>query len=187
MLFLLVQSLRDWLEAHGLGFLRVFTFVTFQSVVAVLLSFLICIAARPARDRVAAAAEDRRPRQLRPGGDRQADGGQEGHADDGRRPDHRRRSRSPTLLLADLSNFYVRMALLCLVWLGAVGAVDDWLKLTAGRRAGSRQGLTSLEKLLVPDRPGRAALVLHVPLRRATSTPARTLYVPFFKDVQPCR
>ena len=39
-----------------------------------------------------------------------------------------------TLLLADLGNFYVRMALICLVWLGAVGATDDWLKLTAGRR-----------------------------------------------------
>ena len=40
------------------------------------------------------------------------------------------------------------MALVCLIWLGAVGATDDWLKLTAGRRRGSRQGLTSLEKLL---------------------------------------
>src|SRR3954452_15974728 len=53
-----------------------------------------------------------------------------------------------TLLIADLHNFYVRMALICLIWLGAVGATDDWLKLTAGRRSGSRQGLTSLEKLL---------------------------------------
>jgi phospho-N-acetylmuramoyl-pentapeptide-transferase len=47
------------------------------------------------------------------------------------------------------------MALVCVVWLGAVGAADDWLKLTAHRRAAaagggpvSRQGLTSLEKLL---------------------------------------
>src|SRR5690606_9638877 len=53
-----------------------------------------------------------------------------------------------TLILADLNNFYVRMALLCLLWLGAVGMADDWLKLTAGRRAGNRQGLRSLEKLL---------------------------------------
>src|SRR4029079_761681 len=51
-------------------------------------------------------------------------------------------------LVADLSNFYVQMALVCLIWLGAVGAADDWLKLTAGRRSGSRQCLTSLEKIL---------------------------------------
>ena len=41
------------------------------------------------------------------------------------------------LLLADLRNFYIHMALLCLVWLGTLGAVDDWLKLTAGRRSQS--------------------------------------------------
>jgi len=40
------------------------------------------------------------------------------------------------------------MALVSVVWLGAVGAADDWLKLTAARRGGSRQGLTGLEKLL---------------------------------------
>ena len=33
-------------------------------------------------------------------------------------------------------NFYVQMGIFCLVWLGVLGAVDDWLKLTAGRRAG---------------------------------------------------
>ena len=53
-----------------------------------------------------------------------------------------------TLLLANLRNFYVEMGVVCLIWLGAVGATDDWLKLTAARRGGSRQGLTSLEKLL---------------------------------------
>ncbi|MFQ5591023.1 MAG: phospho-N-acetylmuramoyl-pentapeptide-transferase [Phycisphaerae bacterium] len=52
------------------------------------------------------------------------------------------------LLLADLSSFYVRMGLVCLVWLGTLGAVDDWLKLTAKRRAGSRDGLKMYEKLL---------------------------------------
>lgn len=51
-------------------------------------------------------------------------------------------------LLADLTNFYVQMALICLVWLGALGAVDDWLKLTAKRRSGSRDGLRVHEKLL---------------------------------------
>jgi len=53
------------------------------------------------------------------------------------------------LLLADLASFYVVMALVCLVWLLAIGAVDDYLKLTAAtRKPGSRQGLYSHEKLL---------------------------------------
>lgn len=52
------------------------------------------------------------------------------------------------LLLADLSNFYIRMSLVCLIWLGALGAVDDWLKLTAKRRSRSRDGLRMYEKLL---------------------------------------
>ncbi len=52
------------------------------------------------------------------------------------------------LLLADLTNFYVMMGLFCLVWLAALGGVDDWLKLTAGRRAGTRDGLRMWEKLV---------------------------------------
>jgi phospho-N-acetylmuramoyl-pentapeptide-transferase len=52
------------------------------------------------------------------------------------------------LLLADLGNFYVQMGLVCLVWLGVLGAVDDWLKLTAARRSRSRDGLRIYEKLL---------------------------------------
>ena len=52
------------------------------------------------------------------------------------------------LLLADLSNFYVRMGLICLLWLGVLGAVDDWLKLTEARRSESRHGLKGYEKLL---------------------------------------
>jgi len=52
------------------------------------------------------------------------------------------------LLAADLGNFYVWMSLVCLVWLGTLGAVDDGLKLTAKRRSTSRDGLRSYEKLL---------------------------------------
>jgi phospho-N-acetylmuramoyl-pentapeptide-transferase len=53
------------------------------------------------------------------------------------------------LLLANLRNFYVGMAVVCMVWLGALGAVDDWLKLTTARRTpGSRDGLMAWEKLV---------------------------------------
>ena len=53
-----------------------------------------------------------------------------------------------TLLLADLTNYYVRMGLLCMVWLGALGGVDDWLKLSNHRGSGTRGGLRMYQKLL---------------------------------------
>ncbi|QOJ14986.1 MAG: phospho-N-acetylmuramoyl-pentapeptide-transferase [Planctomycetia bacterium] len=52
------------------------------------------------------------------------------------------------LLLADLSNFYLVLGLFCLVWLAALGGFDDWLKLTAARRVGTRDGLKKWEKLV---------------------------------------
>jgi phospho-N-acetylmuramoyl-pentapeptide-transferase len=39
----------------------------------------------------------------------------------------------PTLLLADLNKVYVRLMLLCTVWLGVIGFVDDYLKIKAKR------------------------------------------------------
>jgi phospho-N-acetylmuramoyl-pentapeptide-transferase len=53
-----------------------------------------------------------------------------------------------TLLLADLSNYYVRVGLFCLLWLAVLGGIDDWLKLTVGARSGTRDGLKMYEKLL---------------------------------------
>jgi phospho-N-acetylmuramoyl-pentapeptide-transferase len=52
------------------------------------------------------------------------------------------------LLLANIRNFYVTLALFCLGWLALLGGVDDWLKLTAHRRSGSRDGLRLWEKLV---------------------------------------
>src|SRR6516225_6205498 len=47
MIYLLVQHLRVWLDAHHLGFLRVFTAVEFQATAAIVLSFVICLALGP--------------------------------------------------------------------------------------------------------------------------------------------
>jgi phospho-N-acetylmuramoyl-pentapeptide-transferase len=41
----------------------------------------------------------------------------------------------PTLLFANLDKVYVRLMLLCTVWLGAIGFIDDYLKLRAKRIA----------------------------------------------------
>ncbi len=41
----------------------------------------------------------------------------------------------PTLLLANLDKVYIRLMLLCTVWLAAIGFIDDYLKLKAKRVA----------------------------------------------------
>jgi phospho-N-acetylmuramoyl-pentapeptide-transferase len=179
MIYLLVDHFLKWLEAHGLGFLRVFTFPTFQVVAAILVSFLLCVIAGP--HLIA---------WLR-------------HQKIGDRPEFDQadlnkmmsmKTGTPTmggvliisaiaittLLLANLRNFYVEMALVCLVWLGAVGATDDWLKLTAGRRSGSRQGLTSLEKLMFQI--GLGVILAYFTYDYGIHTPeTHTLFFPFLK------
>lgn len=41
----------------------------------------------------------------------------------------------PTLLFADLTKVYIRLMLLCTVWLGTIGFIDDYLKIRAKRLA----------------------------------------------------
>lgn len=54
-----------------------------------------------------------------------------------------------SLALADVRQFYVQAGLLIFLCFAGLGAVDDWLKLTASRRAGGgRQGLYAWEKLV---------------------------------------
>jgi phospho-N-acetylmuramoyl-pentapeptide-transferase len=183
MIYLLIKSALPWLEAHDIGFLRVFKFVTFQTIMAGILSFLIVWLLAPPTIRW-----------LR----RQKIGDQP----DVDQEDLNRlladKSGTPTMggilivpaivlstaLLADLSNFYVQMALICVTWLGVVGAMDDWLKLTRNRRGESgRQGLHTLEKLLA--QVGLAVVLSYCTYRYGQHLPeANCLYVPFFKQVQ---
>lgn len=44
----------------------------------------------------------------------------------------------PTLLLADLGKVYIRLMLLCTVWLGVIGFIDDYLKIRAKKIAKSK-------------------------------------------------
>src|SRR3982751_142629 len=116
MIYWFVKYFADFLEVHGLGFLRVFTFVQFQAPIAVCLSFFICIFTGP---RFIAWLRYQKI------GDRpQFDQDEVNRLMAGKRD-------TPTmggimiitaivittLLLADLHNFYVQMALVCLVWL----------------------------------------------------------------------
>ena len=78
-----------------------------------------------------------------------------------------------TLLLADLSNRYVIMGLLALLWLACLGGADDWLKLTgASRKGGSRQGLYAWEKLVF--QLGLGLLLGYFCTTRATAARATT-------------
>ncbi len=46
----------------------------------------------------------------------------------------------PTLLLANLDKVYIRLMLLCTVWLGAIGFIDDYLKIRA-RKIAKEKGI----------------------------------------------
>ena len=90
------------------------------------------------------------------------------------------------LLLADLSNRYVQLAIVVLLWLSALGAFDDWLKLTAARRnPGSRDGLFPWEKLLFQLGLG---LVVGVFVFQAAGAPdALVLNLPFQRTYPPAQ
>lgn len=59
----------------------------------------------------------------------------------------------PTLLFADLDKVYVRLMLLCTVWLGVIGFLDDYFKLKA-RKAAQQKG----EKYQKKDKDGLAGV-----------------------------
>jgi phospho-N-acetylmuramoyl-pentapeptide-transferase len=53
-----------------------------------------------------------------------------------------------TILLANVGERYVQLGLIVVLWLALLGGFDDWLKLTAKRRGGGRQGLFAWEKMV---------------------------------------
>ena len=59
----------------------------------------------------------------------------------------------PTLLFADIEKVYVRLMLLCTVWLGAIGLLDDYLKIIA-RKSAQQKG----EKYQKKDSDGLAGV-----------------------------
>jgi phospho-N-acetylmuramoyl-pentapeptide-transferase len=55
---------------------------------------------------------------------------------------------STTLLWTKLNNPFVQKAIVLMIWFGALGGADDWLKLTLDVRHRSRNGLRPWEKLI---------------------------------------
>ncbi len=181
MLFLLIEYLYPWLNAHGMGAFRVFLSPTFRSILCLPTAFLITLIFAPRFIRWLRVQKI----------------GDNPNFD---QPDVNDlmayKKNTPTmggvliiaaivgtiLLLGDLRNFYVRMALICTVYLGGLGAIDDWLKLTKRRRGtGDRQGLRSLEKLLF--QLGLGVILGYFTYQHAGPfTQNVTLYIPFFKN-----
>lgn len=149
MLYYLLDNLRQWLSEHGLyRYVMILDQPGFRAFLAGMLSFIIMLLAGP---RVI-----RWLREKKIGDKAQFDVAELNAA-------LASKANTPTmggvliagsilastLLLGDLTNAYAKYAIVTIVWLGAVGGIDDWLKLTASSRpGGSRQGLYAWEKLV---------------------------------------
>lgn len=59
----------------------------------------------------------------------------------------------PTLLFADLNKVYIRLMILCTIWLGVIGFLDDYFKLKARKKAQGKG-----EKYLKKDSDGLAGV-----------------------------
>ena len=83
----------------------------------------------------------------------------------------------PTLLWADLSNYFIQAVLLVTVWLGAIGFMDDYLKAMKNQP----RGLVARKKMI-----GQIALGLILGLSLLYMAPAGmydgTTGIPFFKN-----
>ena len=149
MIHYLVELLEQWLIARDLfGFVRVFTFVEFRALTSIIVSFLVVLLA--GKRTIGWLLKQKI-----------GDHPEFYHRDLNELM--RSRAGTPTMggilisgtvllttiLLADITSFYVQMALLTLVWLSCLGFADDWLKLTSARRSPSaREGLYAWEKLM---------------------------------------
>ena len=85
----------------------------------------------------------------------------------------------PTLLFARLDNRYVVVAMLATLWMGAIGFLDDWLKVVEGKS----RGLVARYKLVGQVSFGVALAVYLIQYPPAAALPATATTLPFFKYV----
>jgi phospho-N-acetylmuramoyl-pentapeptide-transferase len=85
----------------------------------------------------------------------------------------------PTLLWAQLSNRFVIVAVLATLWMGAIGFLDDYLKIVQGRS----RGLVARWKLVGQCTFGLALglYLIHYPVAPVGEIPATATTLPFFK------
>jgi phospho-N-acetylmuramoyl-pentapeptide-transferase len=90
-----------------------------------------------------------------------------------------------TLLWARLNNPFVQKAIFVLLWFGALGGIDDWLKLTAASRQRGRDGLFAWEKLLFQI-AGAVLIATFLffdfgAMAKDGNTDGKSLWLPFYK------
>lgn len=85
------------------------------------------------------------------------------------------------LLWADLRNPFVQKGLFLLVWLGILGGMDDYLKLTAKRKHRSRDGLHTWEKLIFQIGLGVLLAYFTFEIDFAKLADGKRLWLPFYK------
>lgn len=88
----------------------------------------------------------------------------------------------PVLLWARLSNHYVQLAVGVMVWMGAIGFLDDYLKLKQKREGKKNEGLVERYKLLGQITCG-IALGLILWLAPLSTLPGASTTLPFFKYI----
>jgi phospho-N-acetylmuramoyl-pentapeptide-transferase len=86
----------------------------------------------------------------------------------------------PALLFARLDNRYVLLAMAVTVWMGAIGFLDDYLKLKQKREGKKNEGLVERYKLAGQVTCG-LALGLYLWLDPLSGLPGASTTVPFFK------
>jgi phospho-N-acetylmuramoyl-pentapeptide-transferase len=86
----------------------------------------------------------------------------------------------PTILWGDLTNRYIWLLLSATFAFGAIGFIDDWLKLAGARRQGMRIGEKLLSQTVVAC--GLASFMYFYPEEPSVAT---QITVPFFKEVTP--
>lgn len=135
----MLYHLFDWLNKEGIHFpgSELYKFITFRVLAAVLLSLFITLVF--GKKFIAYLKK----RQI-----------SEGIREEGLAGEHTKRGTPtmggviiitailiPTLLLADLRQVYVQLMLVATVWMGAIGFIDDYLKLK-GKREAEKKGET---------------------------------------------
>ncbi len=89
-----------------------------------------------------------------------------------------------TLLWARLDNPFVQKALILMIWFGVIGGADDWLKLTAGSRHRTRNGLKPWEKLIFQI-GGAVLIASFLYADFANIADAKLFWLPFYKHGLP--
>jgi phospho-N-acetylmuramoyl-pentapeptide-transferase len=85
-----------------------------------------------------------------------------------------------TLLWAKLNNPFVQKAVFVVIWFGALGGVDDWLKLTAGSSRRNRSGLFVWEKLIFQI-AGAVLIASFLFFDFAHTADGKLFWLPFYK------